>query len=323
MKKSIALLIVFLTAFCVFGTGVAEDEEQVTIEFAHMLPTEHVFHQTLQMVNDKLQESSDGRIRLQVYPNGTYGSQMSSVEAVRMGSLDMTEFSVFADYYKPSTVLFGPYLFRDYDHWAKFLESDIGIEIRDSQAEAAGVVSIALYTSGFRNVVSTRAARNPDEFSGMKMRVVDQFPYQEVATVLNTVGTPMSISDVYMALRTNVVEATENPLVQIYSTKFHEVTDYLILTEHMIAPSQVIMSRKRWNSLSGDDQQLIVNAFNEALEWNLSQVKSQNDELVQKMRDEGLEVITPDRAAFQERTALLLEKYPDWVRYYEEIQAIE
>jgi len=317
------VLVVLTLILVLFMVGIVNAQEKVVLEFAHMLPAQHVFHETLLRVDEKLQTVTDGRISLKIYPNGTYGGQLNTTDAVRMGSLDMTEFSVFVDYYKPISVLYGPYLFRSYDHWSKFLKSDICSELEEAQADAAGVKCIGIYTSGFRNLLSKKAGTTPEEFKGMKMRVVDQPPYPEAATVLNTIGTPMSISEVYMALKTGVVDATENPLVQLYSTKFYEVAKNLILTEHMIAVSQVIMSLDKWNSLTVKDQELIQSAFDEALVWNLEQIKTKKEEFIKLMQEQGVEVIRPDKDPFMERIKLVYENYPEWEEYYKKIQAIE
>lgn len=317
------IVLVLTLILVLFMVGIVNAQEKIVLEFAHMLPTQHVFHETLLRVDEELQTVTDGRISLKIYPNGTYGGQLNTTDAVRMGSLDMTEFSVFVDYYKPISVLYGPYLFRGYDHWNKFLKSDISAELAKAQADAAGVKCIGIYTSGFRNLLSKKAGTTPEEFKGMKMRVVDQPPYPEAATVLNTIGTPMSISEVYMALKTGVVDATENPLVQLYSTKFYEVAKNLILTEHMIAVSQVIMSLNKWNSLAVKDQELIQSAFDKALAWNLEQIKAKKEEFIKLMQEQGVEVIRPDKAPFMERVKLVFENYPEWEDYYKKIQAIK
>lgn len=302
----------------------APAKEQIVIEIAHTYPTEHTLHQAILLADKTLQEKSGGRIKLKIYANGTYGDQMNSLQAVRMGNLDMFEMGPYADYYKPIAALFGPYLFRDYDHWDKFIKSDYAKELFAKFEQGAGVKVLAPHHAGFRNVVTkSKAAKTPDDFKGLKIRVVNQPPYPEAATVLNATGTPLAISEVYMALKTGVVDATENPLVQIYSTKFYEVTKNLILTQHMITPAIFMVSNKKWSSLSSDDKKIVEDAFNEAGKFNDSEIKKQESDLVKKLQDAGLTVIEPDKKLFMTRTSMVLDKYPDWKEIYQKIQDIK
>ena len=114
---------------------------------------------------------------------------------------------------------------------------------------------------GFREVVSTVKATTPEEFAKVKMRVVNVSPYPEAAVVLGATGTPIGIADVYMSLQTSVVQATENPLSQIDSMKFAEVTDYLIKTDHMLATEYWIMSNDCYDRLSDEDRAVVMEAF--------------------------------------------------------------
>jgi tripartite ATP-independent transporter DctP family solute receptor len=328
-KKLFCLIIVAGLFFSILSgypsqAKAADSGKPVVIEIAHSYPTEHILHQAVLLADKVLQKKSGGRIKLKIYPNGTYGDQMNSLQAVRMGALDMFEMGPYADYYKPIAALFGPYLFRDYNHWDKFVKSKYCKELFAKFEQGAGVKVLAPHHAGFRYVVTrNKPAKTPDDFAGMKLRVVNQPPYPEAATVLNATATPLPITEVYMALKTGVVDATENPLIQIYSTKFYEVTKYLILTQHMITPVTFIMSNQRWNSLSVQDKKIVEEAFNQAARFNDSEIKKQEAGLIKKLQELGLTVIKPNKKLFSARTALVLKKYPEWKEIYQKIEAIK
>jgi tripartite ATP-independent transporter DctP family solute receptor len=301
----------------------AASGKETVIEVAHMYSTDHPVHLSLAEAEKFLNEKTQGRIKLKIYPNGSYGDQKNAIQAVRLGTLDVFESAPLPEYYAPAGALFGPYLFRDYDHWDKFKKSDVATEILDKTGEGMGVKQLSLHQSGFRQTVMKKAVKTPNDFKGLKLRVVNLAPYPEVATILNAVGTPLPITDVYMALKTGVVDGTENPLAQIYSTKFYEVAKYLILTNHMITPSNFIMSKKKWDSFSVEDQKIVKQAFETASNFIDEQIKKQEQDYITKLEKEGMTVVKPDQDLFMKRTNLVLDKYPDWKPIYEKVQAIK
>jgi tripartite ATP-independent transporter DctP family solute receptor len=301
----------------------ASNLEEIEIEVATMYATEHPIYHALLRADVSLQERTDGRIKLKLYPNGTYGDQQNSVKAVIMGSLDVFEAAPLTDYNPVVGALFGPYVFRDAEHWSKFKKSDVATDLLNETGEAMDVVFLSLHNTGFRHTLASKPAKTPEEFAGMKMRVVNVKPYPEAATVLNTEGVPLPIVEVYMALKTNVVDATENPVSQMYSMKFYEAQKNLILTGHMATPSSFIMSKKRWDSLSEDDRKLISEVFSAAGDYIDEESGKNEQQWIQKLEAEGVTVTNVDKEPFIMRTSLVLEKYPEWKELYDKIQAIK
>lgn len=306
------------------ATAAAEvSSEPIVLEVAHMYSTDDSHHAALEKANEYLKEQTDGRISLNIYPNGTYGDQANCIQAVRMNTLDIFHTSYNADYVKEASALQGPYLFRDYAHWKLFKESDIKDEINAKIEEAMGCHIIETNHFGFREVVSTVKATTPEEFSKVKMRVVNVSPYPEAATILGATGTPIGIGDVYMSLQTSVVQATENPLSQIDSMKFAEVTKYLIKTDHMLATEYWIMSNDCFDGLSEDDRALVIEAFDIAGNYIEEANKNAEDTYLEKFSTEnGLEIVEVDKQLFIDRLPEVFKNYPEWESIYAEVQAL-
>lgn len=298
--------------------------DPIVIELAHMYANEDSHHAAAEMANEFLKEKTDGRISLNIYPNGTYGDQANCIQAVRMNTLDVFHTSYNADYVKEASALQGPYLFRDYDHWHLFTESAIKDEINAKIEEAMGCHIIETNHFGFREVVSTVKATTPEEFSSVKMRVVNVSPYPEAAVILGATGTPLGIGDVYMSLQTSVVQATENPLSQIDSMKFAEVTNYLIKTDHMLATEYWIMSNECYDQFSAEDLALVQEAFaimGDHIEK--SNETAEGDYLNKFKTENGLEIVEVDKQLFMDRLPEVYKTYPEWEAIYAEVQALK
>ncbi|MCL2001428.1 MAG: TRAP transporter substrate-binding protein, partial [Planctomycetes bacterium] len=286
----------------------------------HVFATDHPVHVALLETRKLLEEKSGGRFTLEIFPNATFADYRNAIQAVRMGALDMCPLDTAADYLKESGVMLGPYTFTDYDHWAKFKKSEVYQELREKIDAAVGVKQLAIYNFGFRNATGNRIYRTPDDFDRVKLRVVNFAPYPEIAVVLNAIPTPLPVGDVYMSLQTGVADAQENPLTQIVALKIYEVQKYIMLTEHLLATSGTIMSKRAWESLSPADQALIEEVFE--FEANLIEkmVVEQEQELIEFCKSQGMEVIAVDKTPFIERVPLVHKNFPEWIPMYNKIQ---
>lgn len=306
------------------GTIESTDVKVTEVKFSHVFAEDHPVHLALLEAADLLKEKSGGRYELKIYSLATYANYKDSIQAVKMDTLEFCALDNAMDYLPESGVMLAPYLFRNLEHWDKFKQSDVAVELRDKISEAVGVKQLQFYNFGFRHATTNgEPATTPEEFEGTKMRVVDFAPYPEVATVLNTIPTPLPIGDVYMALNGGVADAQENPLTQIKTMKFYEVQDNLILTEHILATSGTIASQKFWDSLSPEDQKMFEEVFDAEAQFIDDMVKNNEEALLQEMIDAGMNVVEVDKQPFMDRVSIVLEKYPEWVDLYNEIQAIK
>ncbi len=321
MKKRIGVLTAAALAFSAFFSLAAAGEGR-KLTIGHVFATDHPVHVALLETKKVLEDKSGGKLTLEIFPNATYANYKNAIQAVRMGALDMCPLDTAADYLKESGVLLGPYTFTNYDHWAKFKKSDVYKELKGKISGAVGVKQLAIYNFGFRNATGRKIYKTPADFERVKLRVVDFAPYPEIATVLNAIPTPLPVGDVYMALQTGVADAQENPLTQIVALKIYEVQKYIMLTEHMLATSGTIMSKKCWESLSPAEQAMIEEVFD--FEANLIEkmVVDKEQELIEFCKSKGMEVLAVDKKPFIDRLPLVHKKYPEWVPLYEKIQAL-
>lgn len=320
----IMLMLVF-TSGIIFAAGSAEAAVKPTrkLSIAHVFATNHPVHVALLEANAMLKEKSNGRLELNIYPNGTYANYNDAVQAVIMGQLDMAPLDSASEYLPKSGVLLGPYVFRSYGHWTNFKNSDLYENLKDDISKAVGVKQLDLYNFGFRNMTGNRPLTKLEDFQKLKLRVVNFPPYSEIATVFNAIGTSLPIGDVYMGLQAGVVDAQENPLTQIVTMKFYEVQKYLMLTQHMLAVAGTIMSEQTWNSLSSEDQKIVEEVFRFEADRIDQIVRDNENALIDEVKKAGMTVVDKiDTKPFRDRVGLVLERNPSWVELYNQIQRI-
>lgn len=306
------------------GSEPAGDVETVYLKASHVFAEGHPVYQAFQESADLLYEKTNGRYGLTIYPNGTYANYSDSITACQMGDLDIACLDSAADWLESAGVLLAPYCFQSYDHWAAYKTSDLCTEMRQAIGDAVGgVVQLNMYNFGFRNLTANKEIRNLDDISGLTLRCVNFAPYSTLADVFNVPITSIPIEDVYMSLQTGLADCEENPLTQIVTMKFYEVQKYLMKTQHMLAVSSTIINQDLWNSLSDEDKAIFQEVFTRQGD-RIDELTVENENaLIQTCVDNGMTVIDDvDTTPFRENAAKVVESYPAWKDWYDQIQAM-
>lgn len=325
MKKNlkVSLILLICIGMLFLGSFSKVLAEATVLKVGHVFMTDHPVHEGYKFAKEQIVERTNGRYDLQIYPAGSYSGYDDAVRAVTMGQLDIAPLDTAMEYWPESGVMLSPYTFRNYDHWTSFKKSDVSEYMKDTIGKKMGVKPLNWYQFGFRNATANEPLITPEDWQKIQLRVVDFAPYPQAATVLNANPVTMPIEDVYMALQTGAAEAQENPFTQILTMNFYEVQDYLMITQHMLATSSTIMAQQTWNSLSGEDQRIIEEIFIETGNYIDELVIEKEDELLNQLKDLGMEVIKVDQQPFIDRVPLVFENHPEFKELYYKIQEIE
>lgn len=247
------------------------------------------------LANEKLA----GRARIEVYGSSQLGDDQTLLLKLKLGTVDFSA---------PSTIMsseidaFGffemPYLIEDRAHLVRIREEIFWPEIAP-RAEPKGFRVIAMWENGFRQVTnSSRPIVEPKDLAGIKLRTPRGRWRLRLFQSYGANPTPMSLSEVFVALQTGVIDGQENPLSQIYSSQFQEVQTYLSLTNHVYSPTFLTVGLERWESLPADVRQPIVEAALETQDWVIETGERIDRELLEKLTADGMQVNSADRAAF-------------------------
>lgn len=205
-----------------------------------------------------LEERTQGRIRLRVFSGGSFGSEKEAMEQCKAGALDMARFMI-SNLNKdcPETVVPTlPFLFRSTDHMQRAMDSAAGTEILSS-CEPGGYVGLAFFDSGARSIYANKPIKSLADVRDLKLRVPQSDLWIAVANAMGARATPMSLDEIVAGQRMGLVEAAENNLPSYEGFKHNELFKYFCFTEHSMAPDILVFSKKKWDTLSPEDQQLI------------------------------------------------------------------
>ena len=226
------------------------------------LPNGYPTVEAVRAMGEYLNEKTDGRLGIKIYPGGQLGSEGSTLEIAMFGGLDMTRtFAAALNNIAPLTKLFSlPFLFRSTEHQRRVADGDVGNTILES-LEAFGLRGLAIYDTGGRGFYTTETPiPSPDALKGQKIRVPNSDIFLATMRALGANPTPMNFSEVYQGLVQNVIDGAENNWPSYISTRHYEVAPYYSETGHFRTPDVLIMSLRTWKSFSKKDQDLIMEA---------------------------------------------------------------
>ena len=319
MKKVIvallSLVMVFAMTACGGGGGSDSGGDQVTVlKIGHVEAEDRSVHKALLNMKDKIEEQTDGRISVEIYPNAELGGDEELCEQVAQGTIQMAlpSTSVITAYDEKIGSLDMPYLFKDAQAAFDALDGELGDQIDEWIADS-GFVSLGYIYNGPRSTTNNlRPIYTPDDLAGMKMRVMNSPVFITMYETLGANPTPMSFSELYTGLQQNVVDGQENPPTLIYASKFQEVQKYLTMDAH-VHNFLPILTNKAWlDSLSDEDRAIVEKCCEEFVTEQRETELKDNEDIVKKLEDEGMEVnyLTEDQQkAFVEKVQPMYDKY--------------
>lgn len=267
-----------------------------------------------------VEQKTKGRIKIEVGGSAQYGDDVESLTNIRLGSLAFSANSqgTTSGVVPQFNVLGLPFLFHDLQHAYKVVDGPVGKQL-DELARQKGLVLLALWDNGIRHTSnSKRAIVKPEDLAGLKLRTPPDSMTIDIFMALGANPTPLAFSELYIALQQGVVDGQENPLMNIYSSKLHEVQKFISLTGHKYETTPLLASKRVWDKLSKEDQAAILEAALEAGKLNRQMSMDSDDELRKRMTEAGIQFNEVDKAPFIARTKSVYDKwskqFPDLVK---------
>lgn len=266
-------------------------------------------HEAAQEFAKLVERKTGGRITVKLYPSAALGKDRELTEGLRLGSVDvcLSGLASISSYVPQYEVLEAPYLFRDFDHLDKVVNGPIGKEVADALAKKKGIRILAWWPRGPRYLTANKPIRTPADLEGVKLRVPELPTYIEVWRILGANPTPITYSEMFMALKQGVVDGQEHPLEDIYTASLYEVQKYIMETRHLIATFMVMVSDRLLSQLTPEQQAAIKQAAVEAGKYDLELVEKYDDDYRAKLKEKGVQFVEVDIEAFRRP---VIEKLP-------------
>mgnify|MGYP000223639420 CR=1 FL=1 len=321
MKNYLTVLI--LIAFGFYSCS--SDTQQKTIKLAHGLDMSHPVHKAMEVMATELEKNSEGKLKLDIYPNQQLGSERQCLELLQIGSLGMTKVSAAVmENFSPDMKVFGlPFLFRSRAHTFNVLDGKIGKQLLDG-GQKYWLKGLGYYDSGSRSFYTKeKPVQTPADLEGLKIRVMESVTAMNMVSKLGGSPTPISWGELYTSLQQGVVDGAENNPPSFYLSRHYEVCKYYSLDEHTTIPDVLIVSTHLWKTLSAQEQKWLQDAVDTSVIFQRELWAISEQEALDAVIKAGVKVTRPDKTPFMDKVSSIYEEYVDDETVYSLIKEIQ
>lgn len=319
MKRITLILVVMVLLVSgapVFAGGAGE-EDVYEATFAHVVSADIAKGRAATMFAELVEERSDGRIRIEVFPDSQLGNDREITEQMQLGDIEFNApFTGVLPAFVEQTQLFDlPFAFPDNETIFSAMHGDLG-EIMDEYLQDEGLRTLGFWAGGFKQITHRNAIRSPSDIAGSRIRV-SQSPLlisQFEALGANAIDIPFA--ELYTALQQGTVDGQENSLANIYTRQFFEVQDYMTLSNHGYLGYVFLVSDDWYQSLPDDLQQIVDEVATEVNEWQWEQAIAEDEEYLSQLRGTSMEIIElsdSERQEFVDATASVYDVFANTV----------
>lgn len=289
-----------------------DDMDPVTLRLAHVVNEQDGFHIAATKFEELVEERTDGKVIIDIYPNASLGDERTLLEGMQIGTVDMGLITngPVANFVEEMAVFELPFLFPSPEAAYGVLDGEIGQELLDKLSDV-NLKGLAYAERGFRNLTnSERVVNTPADMDGLRIRVMENPVYTDTFRELGANAIPMAWTEALTAMQQGTIDGQENPVNVVYSFKLGETQNYMTLSRHTYAPAIFVMGMSAWNQLPEEAQAVLEEAAQEAAEYERQVNADMEAEQLAALQEAGMEINdSPDIEAFQAAVVPVYEKY--------------
>jgi tripartite ATP-independent transporter DctP family solute receptor len=312
MKPFLAIAVLALAAA---SAPAALAQAKMVLKATDVHPLGYPTVEAVERMGKKLEAATGGRLSVQMYPSMQLGGEKEMIEQAQVGALAMARISVgpMGPLVPELNVFNLPFMFRDAAHMEKVIDGEIGDELMKKLSDhpTAGLIGLAWMNAGTRNVYNAKKpVRSIDDLKGLKIRMMGNPIFVDTMNSLGGNGVSMGFDQLINAMQTGVVDGAENNYPTYTSGQHYRYAKYFSLTEHLMIPEILVFSKRVWNTLSKEDQELIRKTAKEAQQEQRKLWYEMEEKSVKEMKEAGVEILPiADKQKFQDAVKPVWDKH--------------
>ncbi|MGE3064526.1 MAG: TRAP transporter substrate-binding protein [Hyphomicrobiaceae bacterium] len=297
------------------GAHTAAAQAKMVLKATDVHPLGYPTVEAVVRMGKRLETATNGRLSIQMYPSMQLGGEKEMIEQAQLGALAIARISVgpMGPVVPELNVFNLPFMFRDTAHMEKVIDGPIGDEMlkKLSDHPTAGLIGLCWMNAGSRNVYnSKKPIRTVDDLKGLKIRMMGNPVFVDTMNALGGNGVPMGYDQLINALQTGVIDGAENNEPSYASGQHYRYAKFYSMTGHLMIPEILVFSKKIWNTMSKEDQALLVKEGKATQQEQRKLWYEMEQKSVAEMKGAGVEITeVADRKPFQAAVK------PVWDRY--------
>lgn len=282
---------------------------EFTFKWGNSLPASHPMVSGVTKALDIVREKTNGRLHIQMFADAQLGGDGDMLSQVRSGALEFytTSASAISQLQPEANIVNMPFAFGEQNAVWSAVDGPLGKYVTDMVSTGTRLHAFStIWENGFRHVTnSVKPIEAPEDLAGLKIRVPSSPLNVALFKALGASPTIMSVHELYSALQTHIVDAQENPIIQVSIYNLNEVQSYCSLTHHVWDGFIHVCNADLWQRLSDDLKPIVDESLTEAGLLQRQESATQNQELIASLEAKGMKFNQPDTSKFR---AALIEK---------------
>jgi C4-dicarboxylate-binding protein DctP len=273
----------------------AQAQSPIVIKFSHVVAPNTPKGKGSEKFKELAEKYTNGKVTVEVYPNSQLYKDNEELQALQLGAVHMLA---------PSLAKFGPLGVREFEVFdlpfilpnkaalRKVCDGPLGAKLL-KLLEPKGIVGLAYWDNGFKDMSANKKLLLPADFRGLKMRIQSSKVLEAQMRALGAIPQVMAFSEVYQALQTGVVDGLENVPSNIWTQKFYEVVKYIAVSHHAHLSYAVVANKKFWEALPADVRPGLEKAMAETSDYFASIARKENDDALEAIKKSGKVQVYP------------------------------
>ncbi len=293
--------VAFLTCMLVAGNLAgcsSSDSQTFAWPLATASPEDTVTQLFAEKFAEEVNEKSDGRMKIEVYPNSTLGGDRDLLESCADGDIPflVQNTAPQVTFMKDLAVFDLPCVFDSLEELRETIDQPEFQEVVDKVYLDGGYRLLGMADQGFRIMSTNKNVTSLGDFKGQKIRTMENPYHLRFWEALGASPTPMSFAEVYIGLQQHTIDAQENPYEVIVSNRLYEQQDYMVETNHLPHLLTLITNEEFYQSLSLEDQKIIDEAAQVAVEYARQMSDERISERIATIEQSGSQIVELDEA---------------------------
>lgn len=275
-----------------------------------------------------VKEQSNGKVELIHYPSDQLGSKTDVIDQMLMGEAVIAPLNAtqFGDMGVPDFgIMMAPYLCKSWEEVEKLMNSDLYRDLEKQLEEKGYKVLARNWHYGVRHTLTKKQVKHPEDLKGMRIRVPNSIPNIMMMKAIGASATPLVMNEIYPALQQGTIDGLENPLTTIIGGHWQEVAKYIILDAHTYDINSMVCGMSFWNSLTKEQQDLLVKTAEEAGEYQNKVMEEQSAQARAKLEKDGVVFTEANYEEFKKAAEpyYTFEEFSNWTPgLYDKVKAI-
>ncbi|MEW4923744.1 TRAP transporter substrate-binding protein [Algibacter sp. 2305UL17-15] len=323
LKTHVLGCVLIVLCFLVLTNCKTKEEDTYLFRASLIVTENHTWFKAFEYFGEILEERSDGRMKVQVYPSEQLAKEIEAIRLIQAEVIDMTVTgSMLNNWFELAAFCELPFFFKDTIEARNFIHGKVGKEMERQMIEVTGLRPVGYFQRGPRHLTSNRPIKHPDDLQGLIVRVPNVPSFVTAWSALGAKPTPMAFSEVFTSLQQGTIEAQENPFDLIKNAGFYEVQKYINLTEHVISWGYPVIGETQFQKLPDDLKVIFLEAAKDMQAYERRLFTDNEKNIKDELSAKGMEFIEVDKEAFIKKSedAIYSSLSPEMKAVYKELK---